>query len=663
MDTECAANWWLIKFLLPDNTLWSFSFHDEDRTPLNFAAVQWFIDNYTLLTFNGENYDIPMLSLAMTGANNRQLIKANDEIIVGGLKRWNFYDTYGIRQPRNLDHVDIMEVAPGVRLGLKAYMGRMHAPTIQDLPFTPGARLTADQRIETDLYCGNDLTGNRMLREICSERLELRDEIGEEYDIDVRSKSDAQISEAVVKSRLGFVPEKRLVPHGYTFRYDIPDFIRFSTPLLQGVLDTVRAANFVVYDVDQLRAPGSYEEIIGADGKKIKTGVKMPPELKAMKIAIGVSTYQFGIGGLHSKEESVQHHSVPGVCEVREDDVRSYYPSLKLSLGMYPQQLGPRYLEIYSHEFNSRIEAKSIADDKRYDEPTRKRAKTKSDGKKIVLNGAFGKLFSKYSIMFAPELGIRVTITGQLCILMLIEMLELVGVTVVSANTDGIVTKCPVGREWLRDACVKYWEQVTGLAMEQNYIKSLYAQSVNSYVAFAADGKVKRKGFFAESGVLAGMSGAHPDKDICAEACIAYLKDGTRLETTIHACTDIRKFLTIRAVKGGGVYYPKTLGPGEKVIDEHGAVYLGKTVRWYYSRGSLECIHYMEKRQTKKQLAEYIANGTPVVMPERGNKVAGSDGAQPCMTLPMTFPDDVDYEHYLQDAIKMLGTVGVTYER
>ena len=631
--------------------MWSFSIHDEDPTPLNIAAIQWFIENYTILTFNGDHYDVPMISLALTGASTRALYEANNNIIKGGLKSWDFYRSYGIEKPRGLDHVDIMEVAPGVRIGLKAYMGRAHAPTIQDLPFVPGVRLNAAQREETDLYCGNDLYGNRILRELCAERLALREEIGEEYGIDVRNKSDAQTAEAIIKSQLGFVPEKRMVPHGYTFNYEPPEHIQFTTLLLQGVLDTVRCAQFVVYDVDQLRGTDSAEEIVDSDGKKIKTGVKMPPELKAMEIAIGTSRYQFGIGGLHSKEDGVQHHTVMGVSTVREDDVKSYYPSLILLLKMFPMQLGQRFLEIYEHEYRSRLAAKEAG------------LKTKSDGKKIVLNGTFGKLFSKYSIMFAPELGIRVTITGQLCILMLIEMLERCGVSVVSANTDGIVTKCPVGFEWLRDSCIAYWQSITGLEMEHSYIKSLYAQSVNSYVAFGMDGKVKRKGFFAESGVVVGTSGAHPDKDICAEACIEYLRSGKRLEETIRACQDIRKFLSIRAVKGGGVYYPKSLGPREKVIDEFGAVYLGKIVRWYYARGSEECIHYMEKKPTKKQLADYINNGTPIPFVERGAKVAGTQGAIPCMTLPDSFPENVDYEHYLQDAIDMLGTVGVGYER
>lgn len=62
---------------------------------------------------------------------------------------------------------------------------------------------------------------------------------------------------------------------------------------------------------------------------------------------------------------------------------------------------------------------------------------------KIVLNGTFGKLGSKYSFLYSPNLMIQVTITGQLALLMLIEALEAAGISVVSANTDGIVSRCP----------------------------------------------------------------------------------------------------------------------------------------------------------------------------------------------------------------------------
>src|SRR5690625_2631930 len=71
--------------------------------------------------------------------------------------------------------------------------------------------------------------------------------------------------------------------------------------------------------------------------------------------------------------------------------------------------------------------------------------KTQSDTLKISVNGSFGKLGSKYSALYAPDLLIQTTLTGQLALLMLIERMELAGISVRSANTDGIV--CQFRRE------------------------------------------------------------------------------------------------------------------------------------------------------------------------------------------------------------------------
>ena len=43
---------------------------------------------------------------------------------------WVFYKKWGIEPPDYIDCIDIMDVAPGVHIGLKAYMARMHAPTL-----------------------------------------------------------------------------------------------------------------------------------------------------------------------------------------------------------------------------------------------------------------------------------------------------------------------------------------------------------------------------------------------------------------------------------------------------------------------------------------------------------------------------------------------------
>lgn len=621
-DTECYPDWWLFKVWLPDGRMYSIP-RTRD-TPLNTEAVQWFIDNFTLYSFNGDNYDEPMVTLAMSGADNWQLKQANDAIIKGGLKRWDFYKTYGLERQRlrNLDHVDLMEPTPGVRIGLKTYMGRMHCQQLQDLPYSPDEPTTPQMRADLDKYCGNDLDGNRTLRNTIQSRLDLRVSLSEQYGVDLRSKSDAQMAEAIIKAKLGFQPEKRIVPHGYQFRYTPPEYIKFASKQLQDALRIITEADFVVNDIDQIRSiPG--EDVIDADGKKINTGILMPLELKDLVMRIGGSKYKLGIGGLHSQEESVSYHT-DDMHEIRLDDVASYYPSLILNLAITPEQLGPRFQEVYREIYDTRLDAK---------------AKVKSgiviavvdgveislvataDGLKIVLNGTFGKLANKYSIMFAPELLIKITLTGQLCLLMLIESLERNGISVVSANTDGIVTRTPRGREWLRDQAIKYWSLVTGLTMEADVVKSLYCQSVNSYVCIFTDGTHKGKGYFAESGVL---NNVHPSQDIVADSVINYLKTGKRLDESIHACQNIRQFLIIRAVKGGGTYN-----------DE----YLGKTVRWYYARGEQRAIHYKTS----------------------GNKVAGSAGARPLMTLPASFPFDVDYGRYHAEAVKLLATLGVIY--
>ncbi|XSC42720.1 hypothetical protein ACF1BQ_031270 [Bradyrhizobium sp. RDT10] len=102
---------------------------------------------------------------------------------------------------------------------------------------------------------------------------------------------------------------------------------------------------------------------------------------------------------------------------------------------------------------------------------------------KIVNNGAFGKLDSKWSVLFAPDLMIQVTIGGQLSLLMLIEMVERAGFRVVSANTDGIVILCPTDKEDALAAVIAKWERLTGFETEETEYSALYSRDVNNYIA------------------------------------------------------------------------------------------------------------------------------------------------------------------------------------
>lgn len=591
-DTECYPNFWLFK-CVDELGNWGKVRVTPDK-PLTHAEQQWLValtQKCELNGFNSNNYDILMVRAAIAGANNATLKALNDAIIVGGLKRWEMRSTAWPQWQGPINSIDIMEVVPGVKIGLKTYMARMHSPNLQDLPYPPDTVLTPEQMDEVDNYCGNDILGTRELVRRCHKRLALRREIGARYGIDLRSKSDAQMSEAIIAARLGYRPEQRYIPSGYKFSLTPAHWLNFVTPYMQDVFAKVCGAEFVFNRKD----PG--EEL--PDGTK--SGVTMPDVLKKMRVQLpGADTvYKFGIGGLHSMETG-RDLQMP----MTDSDVASFYPFLIILLRL----IDPTLLQIYESIVKERITAKKAGDS------------VTESGLKIVINGFFGKLWSKYSYLLDPAAGVNTTINGQLSLLMLIERLHIAGITTLSANTDGIVTYCPPHLRPVWHSTMAWWQKTTGLTLEHKAYARLVQRDVNNYIAIGADGSVKLKGVFAESGLLAGMQGIHPDRDICKIAAVQFVTKGTPLLQTIAECQDITKFLCNRKVKGGAWWQ---------------GGYLGPTARWYYAKGGAP-----------------ITNGA-------GNKVAASDGARPLQRLPLGMPDDVDYALYLDFAKKLLTDCGV----
>ena len=243
-------------------------------------------------------------------------------------------------------------------------------------------------------------------------------------------------------------------------------------------------------------------------------------------------------------------------------------------------------------------------------------ATTEADGKKVSINGSFGKLGSKYSTLYSPDLMLQVTLSGQLSLLMLIERLEWAGIPVVSANTDGIVIRCPKNMRLHMGLIVAQWEKETDFTTEETEYSALFSRDINNYAAIKLKGGVKTKGCFSDTSLS-----KNPTNTICRDALIAFLEHGTPIHDTIWNCRDIRKFLSVRTVKGGAVK------------DDQ---YLGKAIRWYQSTQVVGDIIY-------------AANG---------NKVPSSENCRPLMELPAEFPDDVDFARYEVETIEMLKEIG-----
>jgi DNA polymerase elongation subunit (family B) len=331
----------------------------------------------------------------------------------------------------------------------------------------------------------------------------------------------------------------------------------------------------------------------------------MPDWLKLYTATIGTAKYKLGIGGLHSQETSQLVVSGEGYV-IADFDVASFYPNIILQQGMVPPGVGESFLQVYRSIVDRRIAAKRSGDT------------VVADSLKITLNGTFGKLGSPYSFLYAPEMLIQVTITGQLALLMLIERLHLAGIECKSANTDGIVLKFKESDSyWLYEVMV-WWQKVTGYELERTNYRLVASRDVNNYLAITDKGKVKRKGIFTPAGLM-----KNPDREIVYEAVSEHIKSGTDIGEHIRGCSDIRKFLTVRTVKGGAAWYDQ---------------YLGKAIRFYHST-----------MVAKQAYIKYAGSG---------NKVPNSEGCRPMMEMFPSLPSDIDYDYYIGCANALLQEVG-----
>jgi len=646
LDIEVYGNYFLAYF--KDTKTGKYKYYEMfPGQPLDIGGVKGVMERNTTIGFNSLSYDLPLIVAALEGWDNEHLKAFSDKIIKSNLPSWSICKTNNIVVPDSWDTIDLIEVAPGIA-SLKLYGCRMKAPKIQDLPIEAGDSILPEMREEMREYCRNDLDTTEMLYEALRPQIDLRISMSEQYGIDLRSKSDAQIAEAVIKSELEKRTGRKYRSGGIKGDPPFPKIYLDANELANEYLRKgyghseahFKAANDMGVDASELGSvraklklwrtkktdPNEIVTIRYKDPKivsftspdlqtifkklldhnfELSSKIKMPKWLKDSKIKIGDSTYQMGIGGLHSTEKSQLVEAGDGIlCEY---DVASYYPSIILEQQLSPKSMGKDFLELYQDIVTRRLKAKAEKD------------MVTANTLKIVLNGSYGKLGNKYSSLYAPTLLLQVTITGQLCLLMLIESMENAGISIVSANTDGIVCRCTKAQEHDMEAVAFDWELTTSYELERTDYTLLASRDVNSYMAVKPGGKVKRKGIFNAGGLS-----KNPDHVIIYDAVVAFLAHGTPIEQTINDCNDPGAFVSCRKVTGG------CLWNGE---------YIGKAVRFYVSKDSFftdPCLHYKLNN----------------------NRVPKSGGCRPLMEMGSEVPSDLNRQSYIEEAYKLLEGVG-----
>lgn len=293
--------------------------------------------NYFWVSMNGIKFDAPVIAAVLAGRALTDVKRMANRLISEGIPPWQIYRDYAL-EPLEIDHVDLFEVAPGVMVSLKTYQARMKMKTIRDLPFEHDKALDFDDLVVLEEYCLNDVAATAALFKELDEALTLREHMSEDYGIDVRSKSDAQMAETIIAKSLGIMRAGPVeVPK--TVRYRAPEFVQPRGAILKDILARVEKHTF---QIDQRNG-----------------AVILPDFLAKEQVLIGSGSYQMGVGGLHSThDKGVFRSAIAGDYEIVDADVGSYYPNIAVNAGMSPRGLGQEFIVLYRDILRQRMEAK-----------------------------------------------------------------------------------------------------------------------------------------------------------------------------------------------------------------------------------------------------------------------------------------------------------------
>lgn len=199
-------------------------------------------------------------------------------------------------------------------------------------------------------------------------------------------------------------------------------------------------------------------------------------------------------GGIHSNERG--RFIKPKKDEIYyQCDIGSQYPN-----AIRKYKIEPKHLPGWNNLIVSKIERRL-----KYKKLFKETGNPKYDslqgmGKLSLNGGSYGRLNTKGDWQQDPSCMLKVTMGGQLELLMIVEDLTLRGFRVVSLNTDGFDVVIPKSRdEELRSILTEFEIRIGNDVLgqfEYTEFEWIAQTSVNDYLAIEPNGKLKMKGDF-----------------------------------------------------------------------------------------------------------------------------------------------------------------------
>jgi len=499
------------------------------------------------------------------------------------------------------------------RVSLKRLEFEMDLENIEEMPIhhdTVG--MTKDDIILTTEYCINDVWATYQFYKVTigdtdhplykgDNRIQLRQDIQEEFGIPCLNYSDSKIGDEMIKKyyceQKGIdyrdLPKLGKFEKKTQLKNCIADYVKFQTPELQEFLTRIRKMSLGMKD--------DFKEELHFHG----------------------NVYSFMKGGLHTE-------NTPKVFEADEEheiidwDVSSYYPAIIINNSRYPRHLGKEFLQGYKTMFEKRLELKPLA-------KKDKKIKGIVGALKLAVNSVYGKSSDIQSWIYDRQLTMFTTITGELSLMMLIEAYELAGINVISANTDGVTIRIKKDLIDKMHEINSWWSELTQYELERADYQKIIFSTVNDYLAIKTDGEIKKKGDFLTDFEL------HKNKSarIVPLALEQYFVHDIPVADTIRSHDNIFNFCLRQKSSKDFHYEGIDRSTGERTV-------YNKLIRYYISNTGEKLLKIKNEDST---------SGAAAV----SQVEAGEWLATVCNKLDKSHPlDNINYAYYIERAEKLI---------
>lgn len=646
-DIESYCNVFTVSiFRISDLSLWRFEITERVNQGVELYAFLMQIRSCDgeMVGFNNAGYDYTVIhSLLERGGrvSAYELWQSGNHYIstnAWAIPNWK----------RHVKQVDLFKIHhfdnKARRTGLKDIEVILRSHTVQDLPYKPNTDLTLDQVDQLIPYNDKDVFETAELFVKSFDKVAFRAELSRDYGKDFTNFSDVRIGTEFFVMKLeeaGFqcyqkingervpVQTNRDVIH---LNDAILPWITFQSPELQGMVNWLRA-----------------QSITETNGV-----------FKKLSATVNGFTFDFGTGGIHGSiaSETVCSDLTHVIIDL---DVASFYPNLAISNNFYPDHFGPAFCQIYKDLYDMRVQAK------------RNKQSALADMLKLALNGVYGGSNAEFSPFRDPLYTMKITLNGQLLLCLLAEyLMQIDGLRMIQANTDGITVKLPRTNVEQLKYMATVWEQVTGLELESVEYNRMFIRDVNNYIAEKVGGGLKRKGTYCHSSDI----GWHQDPSfqVVQKAVEAHVVRGVDIEDFIRNhddkfdfCGKVKVPRNFKLTIGGDEYqritrYYVGLTGGEMVkFMPHTDKQLEKAefdrYRIYEKKGLKESI---VNATTLKKEAELIQRKFTLIgygdgpLPDRSSRIEAGWKVVACNNMDDFDWSNINYDYYIKEANKLV---------